>query len=280
MTVIELNKVSKSMGKFELKNVNLSIPKGYVTGFIGPNGAGKSTTIRLMMGLLKETSGTISLFNQSPPSTQQRAQIGFVYDEFHVYEELTLTKLKNIIAPAYHTWDEETYKKLLAAYKLPAKEKIKKFSKGMKMKASLLLALSHHPKILIMDEPTSGLDPIFRRELIEQLQDYMLDGEKTIFFSTHITTDLEQFADYIAFIHEGKMVFHQSIEEIHEQFLLVKGEKTLLDTDTRKELIGIRETAHGFTALLDSKKTEIQLFQDEALLEKASLEDIMYFLTR
>ena len=280
MTAIELKSVSKSMGDFELNNVNLSIPKGYVTGFIGPNGAGKSTTIHLIMGLLKQTSGTISLLNQSPPNAKQREKIGFVYDELLVYDELTLTKLKNIIAPAYKTWDEETYEKLLASYKLPKKKKIKEFSKGMKMKTSLLLALSHHPDLLIMDEPTSGLDPIFRRELIEQLQEFMLDGEKSIFFSTHITTDLEQFADYVAFIHEGKMIFHLSIEEIHEQFMLVKGEQTLLDNDIRKELIGIRETAHGFTALLNSKKTDIQLFQEEALLEKASLEDIMYFLTR
>lgn len=280
MTVIELNNVCKSMGTFELENVNLTIPKGYVTGFIGPNGAGKSTTIRLMMGLLKETSGTVSLFNQVAPGAKQRERIGFVYDELYLYEELTLQKLKKIISPAYPTWDEETYKQLLGTYQLPEKKRIKEFSKGMKMKASLLFALSHHPDLLIMDEPTSGLDPIFRRELIEDLQDYMLDGEKTIFFSTHITTDLEQFADYIAFIHEGKMIFHQSIEEIHEQFILVKGKQTLLDNDIRKELIGLQETAHGFTALLDSKQTDIQLFQDEALLEKASLEDIMYYLTR
>lgn len=280
MTAIELNNVCKSMGNFELENVNLTIPKGYVTGFIGPNGAGKSTTIRLIMGLLKETHGTISLFNQPAPGAEQRKRIGFVYDELYVYEELTLQKLKKIIAPAYPTWDEKTYERLLGIYQLPEKKRIKQFSKGMKMKASLLFALSHHPDLLIMDEPTSGLDPIFRRELIEDLQAYMQDGEKTIFFSTHITTDLEQFADYIAFIHEGKMIFHQSIEEVHEQFMLVKGEQALLDEDIRKELIGLQETAHGFTALLDSKQTDSQLFRDEALLEKASLEDIMYYLTR
>lgn len=280
MTVIELTNVCKSMDGFDLKNINLAIPKGYVTGFIGPNGAGKSTTIRLMMGLLKQDSGTISLFNESLQDAKHRKRIGFVYDELYLYEELTLHKLKKFIAPAYQTWDDATYEHLLVKYKLPKNKRIKNFSKGMKMKASLLLALSHQPELLIMDEPTSGLDPVFRRELIEQLQEFMLDGEKTMFFSTHITTDLEQFADYIAFIYEGEMVFYRSVEEIHEQFVLVKGEQTILDKDIRKELIGIQETAHGFTALLDSTKTSIQLFQEEALLEKASLEDIMYFLTR
>lgn len=280
MTVIELTDVCKSMDGFELKNINLTIPKGYVTGFIGPNGAGKSTTIQIMMGLLKQDSGAISLFNESPQDAKHRERIGFVYDELHVYDEFTLQRLKNITASAYKTWDEATFQKLLKMYQLPEKKRIKTFSKGMKMKASLAFALAHHPDLLIMDEPTAGLDPIFRRTLIEQLQDYMLGSEKTIFFSTHITTDLEQFADYIAFIYEGEMVFYRSIEEIYEQFVLVKGEQTILDKDIRKELIGIRETAHGFTALLDSKKTNIQLFQEEALLEKASLQDIMYFLTR
>lgn len=280
MTVIELTDVCKSMVGFELKNINLAIPKGYVTGFIGPNSAGKSTTIQLMMGLLKQDSGTISLFNKSPQEARHREKIGFVYDELHVYDELTLRQLKNITASAHKTWDETTFQQLLEMYQIPEKKRIKTFSKGMKMKSSLALALAHHPDLLIMDEPTAGLDPIFRRKLIDQLQDYMLDGEKTIFFSTHITTDLEQFADYIAFIYEGEMMFYRSTEEIHEQFVLVKGEQKILDADVRKELIGLRETAHGFTALLDSKKTDIQLFQEETLLEKASLEDIMYFLTR
>lgn len=280
MTVVELKDIYKSLGEFELKNINITIPKGYVTGFIGPNGAGKSTLIQLIMGLLKPDQGNISLFNTSPEDPKSRERIGFVNDTFHVYEEFTLGRLKNITASAYKNWDEKVFQTLLNSYQIPENQKIKNFSKGMKMKASLAFALSHHPELLIMDEPTSGLDPIFRRTLIEQLQDYMLDGDKTVFFSTHITSDLEKFADYIAFIYEGEMVFYRSIEEIHEQFVLVKGGQTILDADIRKELIGIRETPHGFTALLDCKKTNRQLFQEEVILEKASLEDIIYFLTR
>lgn len=148
------------------------------------------------------------------------------------------------------------------------------------MKCSLLFALSHEPEFIIMDEPTSGLDPVFRRELLNILQDLMTKENQTIFLSTHITTDLDRIADFIVFIHKGKIVFQKSMEEIREQFHLVKGPKNLLDKDTRKMFHGIEEKNDQFTALLEGDAAIFETVDETVVIERASLEDIMYYLTR
>lgn len=145
------------------------------------------------------------------------------------------------------------------------------------MKASLAIALSHHAELIIMDEPTAGLDPIFRRELLDLLQELMVDGNRTIFFSTHITTDLDRIADYIAFIQKGKLVFNQSIHDVAENYALVKGELNLLDRDTEKAFVHIHRASTGFEALTDNIKAVKNIFGDTVIIERASLEDIMYY---
>nr|WP_106782818.1 ABC transporter ATP-binding protein [Lysinibacillus timonensis] len=277
--VIELQHVNKTFKGFELKDISISVKKGFVTGFIGGNGVGKSTTIKLIMNLLQPDSGEVSLFglNYEKHEKEIKQRIGFVFDHNVFYENLTLLEMKNIIAPIYRKWDDSIFNHYIDRFELPLKKKLKTFSKGMMMKASLTIALSHHAELIIMDEPTSGLDPIFRRELLDILHDLMQDGEKTIFFSTHITTDLERIADYITFIHNGQHMFTKEYYKIEEDYALVKGNINLLDRDTEQEFIGIRKSNHGFEALTANKQRTESLFGNMVILEKPSLEDIMLY---
>lgn len=277
--VIEFKQVNKSFDGFQLKDFSMTVKKGFVTGFIGGNGVGKSTTIKLMMNLLQPDSGAISIFglNYQEHEKEIKQRIGFVFDENVFYEHLTLTQIKNIIKPAYKNWDDSLFEFYVNKFELPLKKKIKTFSKGMLMKASLTIALSHHAELIIMDEPTSGLDPVFRREFLDVLHHLMESEEKTIFFSTHITTDLDSIADYITFIDKGKHIFTKESTQIEEEYAIVKGEKELLDADTKKEFIAIRKSNHGFEALTANKNRIEEVFGKMVLIEKPSLEDIMYY---
>ncbi|PGE40310.1 sodium ABC transporter ATP-binding protein [Bacillus toyonensis] len=277
--VVELKNVSKTYKEFSLKNVSFNIKKGLVTGFIGANGAGKSTTIKLIMDLISKDSGEITVFGEDYQKNQIsiKERIGFVYDDNIFYEDMTINELKKFIAPAYKKWDESQFQLYIKRFELPIDAKIKKLSKGMKMKASLAFALSHHAEFIIMDEPTSGLDPVFRREILDILYDLMVDQDKTIFFSTHITTDLDRIADYIVFIHNGEIEFEKDIHSISEEYAIVKGDTELLTLDMKQKLIGIRETNVGFEALTNDVKQIRTQLGDEVLIEAATLEDIMYY---
>lgn len=277
--VIEFRNVHKAFENFCLTNFSMNIKKGYVTGFIGGNGVGKSTIIKLMMNLLQPDSGEISIFGLGYKEHEKeiKQRIGFVLDDNIFYEELTLTEMKNFVKKAYVHWDEHVFQEYVQEFNLPLKQKIKTFSKGMKMKASLTIALSHHAELIIMDEPTSGLDPIFRRELMEMLHNLIQDGNKTIFFSTHNTTDLMNIADYITFIHNGEHIFTKNFYEIEEQYAVVKGGLELLDRDTEQEFIAIQKSPFGFEALTCNRKRVQDIFEDMVLIEKPTLEDIMYF---
>lgn len=278
-SVIELQNVTKTFKGFELKDLSISVKKGFVTGFIGGNGVGKSTTIKLIMNLLQPDSGTISLFglNYKKYEKEIKQRIGFVFDNNIFYENVTLTEMKNMIKPAYKVWDDSTFNRYVDMFELPLRKEIKTFSKGMMMKASLAIALSHNAELIIMDEPTSGLDPIFRRELLDILHELMQTGERTIFFSTHITTDLDRIADYITFIHNGQHIFTKEYYKIEEEYAIVKGDTNLLDRDTEQEFLGIRKSNHGFQALTANRQHTEAIFGETVILEKPTLEDIMLY---
>lgn len=280
--VIQLRNISKTFKSFQLENLSLDVKQGFVSGFIGANGAGKTTTIKIMMNLLKPDHGEVKVFglNYEQHEKEIKERIGFVFDNHLFYDHLTLKEMKQIIAPAYKRWDERQFRYYVDQFELPLKTRLKSFSKGMKMKASLAFALSHHAELIIMDEPTSGLDPVFRRELLEMLHDLMSDGDKTIFYSTHITTDLDRLADYISFIQNGKLVFTKEFYKIEEEYALVKGSMELLDRDTEKEFISIRKTNTGFEALTANVQAVKRIFGTEVIIEKPTLEDIMYYSKR
>lgn len=280
--ILEVKDLRKEFKNFTLDDISFKLEPGYIMGFIGPNGAGKSTTIKLIMNLLKKDGGEIKIFGKDHVKYEKeiKDRIGFVYDENYYYEDLTINQMKSIVAPFYSRWDNNQFNYYIKEFDLNPRVKIKTLSKGMKMKFSLAIALSHHAELIIMDEPTSGLDPVFRREILDILYNIIQDDTKSIFFSTHITTDLEKIADYITFINEGKVVFSKSKDEILESYAIVKGGTDLLDENTRKQFIGLRETKVGFEGLTDNLNNIKSTFGNKVLIEKASLEDIMVYSVR
>ena len=280
--ILEVNNLRKEFKNFTLDDISFNLEPGFIMGFIGPNGAGKSTTIKLIMNLLKKNGGEIKVFGKDNIKYEKeiKDRIGFVYDENYYYEDLTINQMKSIVASFYSKWDDNQFSGYIKEFDLNPKAKIKTLSKGMKMKFSLAIALSHNADLIIMDEPTSGLDPVFRREILDILYNIIQDDSKSIFFSTHITTDLEKIADYITFINKGKIVFSKPKDEVLENFVIVKGGTDLLNRDTRKEFIGLRETKVGFEVLVDNKDKVNKIFGSKVLIEKASLEDIMVYSVR
>lgn len=280
MYAVEFKHVTKRLNDFSLDNINFAIPKGFVTGIVGPNGSGKTTIIQLMMNILHPDSGNISLLGKQPTDYHIKQKIGFVYDDLFMYENFNIIKMKSFIAPFYETWNDTLFRKYVDIFDLPMRKKIKHFSKGMKIKCSFLFALAHEPEFIIMDEPTIGLDPIFRRELIDLLQDLMIHEEQTIFLSTHNTSDLDRFADYLIFINKGKIILQTSKIAIQENYRYIQGSTKLLDQDIRNEFIGLHETNGGFTGLY---KGDISLFDyigEDALIHPPTIEEILYFLTK
>ncbi len=279
---LEVVNLQKKYTDFTLDNISFSLPRGFIMGFIGPNGAGKSTTIKLIMNLIRKDAGKINVFGLDNTSHEQniKEKIGFVYDENHYYEELTPIEIRSIIAPFYSRWDDSAYDGFLRSFALPQKKKLKTFSRGMKTKLSLAVALSHGAELVLMDEPTSGLDPVFRREILDILRDLLQDERKSVLFSTHITSDLDRIADYITFINRGNIIFSAERDVILDNYGLVKGNNELLDERTREQFVGIRETSLGFEALTKNIQKARNLLKERAVVERATLEDIMLYTVK
>jgi len=251
-------------------------------GLIGPNGAGKTTIIKLIMNLIRKNSGRILVFGKDHIryEAEIKSRIGFVYDVPPFYEDLKLKSTASAIAPFYPEWNQQLFLKLMDEFELPLDKKLKKLSHGMKMKFSLCLALSHHADLILMDEPTSGLDPVFRQELLERLSHIMLDEEKTVLFSTHITSDLERIADYITLINNGKILFSKALNDVLENWVVIKAEKDLLEKKDIPGIMGYQKTEYGIEILTSDVKKARTLLPSDSITEKASLEDIMYFTNK
>ena len=280
--ILEVIGLEKRYPDFTLNAISFSLPRGFIMGFIGPNGAGKSTTIKLIMNLARKDAGTIKVFGLDNISHEQeiKEKIGFVYEENHYYEELTPVEIRNIIAPFYSRWDDEAYYGFLHTFKVPQKKKLKTFSRGMKTKLSLAVALSHGAELIIMDEPTSGLDPVFRREILDILREQLQNEQNSVLFSTHITSDLNRIADYITFINKGEIIFSAEQDIILESYGLVKGSNELLNDTLRRQFVGIRETSMGFEALTANIQKTRNMLKERAVVERATLEDIMLYTVK
>lgn len=277
--LIEIKNINKTFGDFSLKNISFSLEPGYIMGFVGPNGAGKSTTIKLMLNLLKKESGDIKLFNLDHVKDENeiKQQIGFVLDDTYLYEEMTVKQVGWLVSGLYQNWDEALFQEYLKKYKLPEKKKIKELSTGMKAKLSLTLALSHNPKLLILDEPTSGLDPIVRNDILSDLYEVVQDSSRGVFFSTHLTSDLDKVADFVTFIHNGKIVLSTTRDEINERYAIVKGAKKHLD-EAKQFMLRYKETQFGFEGITD--QAPILRKQEKLVIEKATIEDIMLYFEK
>ncbi len=274
MEVLTVKNLVKKYDKFLLDNVSFSIPKGYIMGFIGENGAGKTTTINSIMNVINKDSGEVCFFgkNMDENEIETKKEVGFVSgDSF--YPKSKLKDVTKVYKRFYSTWDDKLYKSYLNNFQLDETKKIDELSKGMKMKYSIALALSHNAKLLVLDEPTSGLDPVARDNLLEIFQSIVEEGEVSVLFSTHITSDLEKCADYITFIKNGKIVDSCSKDDLLDKHRLVNGTKNQLDT-IKSRLISYKTNAFGFIGLIETNNVDDN---DIVQFGQPTLDDIMIY---
>ncbi len=276
--VIEVKNVTKDYGDFILDHVSFSVPEGSVCGFVGQNGAGKTTTIKLILDVIGADQGEIFLFGENikKNSAKLRENIGVVFDEMGFHEFMTGKDINIMMKNIYKNWDEKVFFEYLKRFSLPAKKKCGDFSRGMRMKLQIAVALSHRAKLLIMDEPTSGLDPIVRNEMLQIFREYVVEEDHTILLSSHITGDLEKLADEVVFINGGKIVLAGNKDEIMEKHGLLKCRKDELDKINRSLIVNAQPGSFGVEILVNDRKACEKLYPD-MVVEQASLEDIMIF---
>jgi len=280
--VLKVAGLRKEYEDFELSGISFSLPPGYIMGFIGANGAGKTTTIKLIMNLIERDAGSIEVQGMDNIREERsvKDKIGFVYDNAGFYEELNMEQMKNVISRYYTRWDEAAYQRNLKRLGLTGNKKISDLSKGMRMKYALALALSHHAELLLMDEPTSGLDPVIRAELLGVLQEAIEKGDCSVFFSTHITSDLDKVADYVVMVHDGHMIFSDAKDHLLERYRIVKGTRNHLSRLTGYPLIGTDRQPHGFSALVSDGAAAAKAAGEGLILERPTLEDMMLYHVR
>ena len=278
--VLEINNITKDYKKFKIDNISFNLPKGYIMGFIGANGAGKTTTIKLILNMIKRDSGEIKVFGLDNIREEERIkeQIGVVFDECYYLEDWTLNDVEKAVSIFYKNWNSSIYEKYLKEFNLARDKKVKDLSRGMRMKLMIAVAFSHEAKLLILDEPTSGLDPVARDELLDILRDYIEDEEKSVIFSSHITSDIEKIADYITYINNGKIIFTGEKDEFLEKYCIIKGGKEDITESQKKEIIGLRIHSTGFEGLIELKKAVG--FSSKVIIEKASLDEIMIYMNK
>lgn len=276
--VVELKGVTKDYGDFKLDQVSFTVPEGSVCGFIGQNGAGKTTTIKLMLDVIKADQGEIRLFGENieKDSAHLREDIGVVFDEMGFHEFMTGRDINIMMKNIYKNWDEEMFFDYLKRFSLPSRKQCGDFSRGMRMKLQIAVALSHHAKLLIMDEPTSGLDPIVRNEMLQIFREFVIEEDHTILLSSHITGDLEKLADEVVFINAGKIVLSGNKDDILEKHGLLKCKKSELEKISEPLIVNVQPGTFGVEVLVNDRKACEKLYP-QMVIKPATLEDIMLF---
>lgn len=274
--ILEIKNLSKKYNGFELKNVNIELPKGMIMGFIGENGAGKTTTIKSILNIINRNSGEIKIFGLDNKENERKIKedIGVVLDDSFLSEHLNPSDINKIMKNIYKNWDEKLYFKYIENFKLPKEKISKEYSSGMKMKLKIAVALAHHPRLLILDEPTSGLDPVARNEILDIFQEFIQDEEHGIFVSSHITSDLEHIADYITFINNGEIIFTKTRDELLENYGIVKCSEEQFKKIDKKDYIKYKKNRYEYDVLIEDKY-EFKKKYDISVIDKPSLEDIM-----
>ena len=273
---LQINGLTKEYPGFKLDHVSFTLPCGTIMGLIGENGAGKSTTINAVLDLIRKDDGNILFWGKelSHNPRQLKEDIGVVFDGINFYETLTPVKVGKISAAAYRQWDPSAYKGFLEQFQLPADKEIKTFSKGMKMKLSIAAALSHHPKLLILDEATSGLDPVMRDDILDVFLDFIQDETHSILMSSHITTDLEKVADYITFIHQGKIVFSKPKDELIYNFGILRcGAEDFHRLDPA-DILAWRKNDYQWDVLVEDKNKAMSRYRS-IVIDNPSIDDIL-----
>ena len=275
---IEIKNLSKRYADFYLDHVTFSLPAGAIMGLVGENGAGKSTIIQLIMNGINREDGDITVLdvdNQSPMFTQLKNDIGVVLDEAYFPEEMTSKQVNQIMKLTYQNWDEERFRVYLQRFALPEKKPFKQFSRGMRMKLAIAVALSHHPRLLILDEATSGLDPMVRDEILDIFNEFTRDETHSILLSSHIVSDLEKICDYIAFIHKGKLMFCEEKDRLLQEYAIAKLTPMEFEALPEQAVYGAKHGAFGVETLV--RKNEIR---QDVPIENTTLEDIILFLAK
>lgn len=281
MEAVVFKGIKKHFDGFELNIPELSIKKGYITGFIGENGSGKTTTIKLMLDMLIPDAGEVIIDGMSMSENAKviKENIGYVGEPTGYPQEAKLKNIKRMIKPFYKNWDETLFNNYMQRFRLKEDKKYDDLSTGQKKQFALIMALAHKPELIILDEPTAGLDPVVRSEIIDVLMEHMQKEETTIFYSTHITSDLEKAGDYLVYIQDGHIEMEVEKDELLNQYCIVKGPKHLFPKEIQKELLGYKEGSLGSEALVKSRELAKGLFGEEVKYIKPTIEEVMVLLS-
>ena len=278
--ILEISGLCKKYDDFELKDITFSLPKGYIMGFVGENGSGKTTTIRSILNMAKTDSGKISVFGLDSvnDSIAIKERIGVVFDSLYLAEHLNAKQIEKQLKPFYKDWNSDLFSEHIRRFGLPDNKKIGEFSKGMKMKFMIAIALSHKAELIILDEPTSGLDPVARDELLDILSEYIEDENRGVLFSTHITADVERIADYVTILHGGRVWFSGEKDELSESYAVIKGAEEDIPSALRDKLIGFHAFRNGFDALI--RTDDLSGIPSSLEYEKASIDEILVYISK
>ena len=279
---IVVKNICKKYEDFSLDHVSFRVPEGSIVGFIGENGAGKSTTIRAILDLIRLDGGSVEVLGMSREERQDpawREQIGVVFDVGHIPDLLTAGEMDKVMSGIYRQWDSQTYFRYLKQFKLAKDKKYKDFSRGMKMKLSLAVAMSHGAKLLVLDEPTGGLDPIVRDEILDIFLEFIQEEDHSILISSHIISDLEKVADYIVFIHEGKVCLEEEKDHLLEQYGIVRTTPEQAVTLPAELMVGRRDSRFSCEIMVKDRGEMMRRFPD-LTIDPAGIEDIMLYTVK
>ena len=278
--ILQVENLTKHYPDFTLDHVSFSVPKGTIMGLIGENGAGKSTTINAILDLIHKDDGTVTFWGQELSSAKQlKEDIGVVFDGINFYETLTPAKVGKIARAAYSQWDNHLYQDYLKRFQLPLDKEFKQMSKGMKVKLCIAVALSHNPKLLILDEATGGLDPVVRDEMLDTFLDFVREEDHSILLSSHITSDLEKAADYITFIHNGKLIMTVSKNDLVYNYAVMRCKEKQFHALDPADIITYRKRDFQIDVLVSDCKT-MQRKYKEIVIDHVSVDEIFLLLVR
>lgn len=279
MELLSVQNLNKSYENFKLKNVSFQLEKGYIMGFIGRNGAGKTTTLKIILNLVHADSGAVSVFGENflDDEFAIKQQIAFMLGGIHYYPKQKIKTITSVVKKFYSEWDDKVYERYLKRFELNPDKKVDELSDGMKVKYGLVLALSHNAQLLILDEPTSGLDPVSRDDLLELFQELIEDGERSILFSTHITSDLEKCADFITYIKDGEIIASTDKDDFLGSYKIVKGTGEQFTQELEQKLIGYKKNAFGFTGLI---RTQDLQFCKDMETAPSDIESVMIYFEK
>lgn len=270
MNAIELNHVTKSYPDFTLEDITLNLPEGMIMGLIGENGAGKTTLLRAVLGMHPIDRGSFSILGCSDPRHNKEIMndIGCVLDENGLPATLTLVDFGIMFSSIFKNWDNTLYSSLLKRFEVPADRRFHELSKGNRMKANIICALAHHPKLLILDEATGGLDPVVRDDMLELFMDFTRDEHHSILMSSHIISDLEKACDLVAFLHKGKLLLCEEKDTLRDSCCVIRCTKESLGTIDPAAVIGVRENAYGVEAVIRKDALKDNMESSPAELEE------------